>query len=138
MPTRSFLVIAAVVVLSGQANAQSATRPTYEAVVKGMSCKQQTSLSVTQLDCEYRVGRSLEFVIAGVGQRDAAITIVRSSGYEADYYASIGVAHGCVIVKPGTLAREAAFRRGLDADMAFVSPKTGKVYKAWQDCDRAS
>ena len=135
---RPFLIIGAVV-LSGQANAQSVARPTYEAVVKGMNCKQQqTSLSVTQLDCEYRVGRSLEFVIAGVGEREAAITVVRSSGYEADYYASIGVAHGCVIVKPGTLAREAAFRRGMDADMAFVSPKTGKVYKDWQACERVS
>ena len=135
---RSLIIIATVAVLACQASAQANTRPTYEAVVKGMSCKQQTSLSVTQLDCEYRVGRSLEFIIAAVGQRDAAITVVRSSGYEADYYASIGVAHGCVIVKPGTLAREAASRRGMDADMAFVSPKNGKVYKFWQDCDRVS
>ena len=125
------------VVLGGQAKAQSAGRPTYEAVVKGMSCKQQTSLAVTQLDCEYRVGRSLEFVIAGVGQSDAAITVVRSNGYDADYYASIGVAHGCVIVKPGAAAREAALRRGIDADFAFVSPKNGKVYKVWQECARA-
>ncbi len=135
---RLFIAIAAVVLFADSPIAQAGSRPTYSAVVKGMKCKQQTSLNIIQMDCEYRVGRSLEFVIAGVGQSDAAITVVRSNGYDADYYASFGVAHGCVIVKPGTLARKAAFRQGIDADMAFVSPKDGKVYKVWHDCDNAS
>jgi hypothetical protein len=110
------------------------TSSTYDAVVRGMVCKQSTLPSVPQqLDCQYRVGRDLEFAVTGVGQRDAAITIVRAAGYGGDYYASIGLLHGCIIVKPGTRSASS-----VEAGMAFVSPKTGKVYKTWEECGRVT
>lgn len=93
-----------------------------------MSCKQQSG---GQLDCDYKVGQALRFTIAGVGQEDAAITFFRVD-QRGDYYASVGVLHGCVIVKPGEKNTDRTF------PMAFVSPQNGKVYRDWQSCDRAN
>ena len=104
-----------------------------------MSCKQSSlDSSESQLDCVYRVGRDLEFVIAGVGGSDAGITVTKTSGYSGDYYATFGVMHGCVIVKPGSATIRAEMTSGVHSDMAFVSPKTGKVYTSWPECKKAS
>ena len=119
-------------------SAAAQNRPTYDAVLRGTSCKQsQPAPGEAQLDCDYHVGDGLAFVIAGVGEPDAAITVTKASGYEADYYLTFGVLHGCVIVKPGAKATKAAFRDHVLPDMAFVSPKTGKVYTTWRDCQQA-
>src|SRR5258706_9198692 len=96
----------------GQASAS-----TFDAVVAGMHCEQNPMGS---LECEYRVGKSLRFGVVGVGDPDAAITFY-SVSFDGDYYASVGVAHGCVIVKPGKMTE-------LGAGFAFVSPRNGKVY----------
>jgi hypothetical protein len=100
---------------------------TYDVVVSGMRCAQQSS---GQLDCEFHVGRSLRFVIAGVGQNDAAITFFKVD-FDGDFYASVGLLHGCVIVKP---ARPDP-AQGLPT-FAFVSPKNGRVYRDWQSCQK--
>ena len=102
--------------------------PTYDAVVRGMSCKQQSN---GQLDCDYAVGRSLRFTIAGVGQEDGAITFFKVD-FDKDYYATIGALHGCVIVKPAHPTRETGLH------FAFVSPRDGKVYRDWQTCGTAT
>jgi hypothetical protein len=106
---------------------------TYQAVVAGMRCRQGTSHE-PQLDCTYRVGTGVEFVIAGIGDPAVSITVVRATGYDTDYYVSVGMAHGCVIVKPGRTTREAALKRGEVPRMAFVSPVDGKVYHTWEEC----
>ena len=111
--------------LGATALAVAAQPSTPDAVVAGMQCKQN---SFGSLECEYHVGRSLYFGVVGVGDKDAAITIYASS-FDGDYYASVGVLHGCVIVKPGkTIQGPAAL------DFAFVSPRNGKVYGEWQSC----
>lgn len=102
--------------------------PTYDAVVSGMTCKQQSS---GQLDCDYRVGKSLRFTIAGVGQDDTAITFFKVD-FDGDYFATVGVQHGCVIVKPA----KPTLTSGLH--FAFVSPRDGKVYRDWPTCGRAT
>jgi len=103
-------------------------RTTANEVYRGRECQRQESIN--QLDCTYTVGEDLEFDIAGVGQRDASITVLRTVGYEGDFYASFGLLHGCVIVKPGSgnPAAQRAFQ------MAFVSPRTGEVYADWETC----
>jgi hypothetical protein len=106
--------------------AASVQRSTYDAVVAGMKCQQN---SLDGMECDYRVGRSLHFNIAGVGDEDASITFFAAS-FEGDYYGSIGVLHGCVIVKPGKASESLI-------DFAFVSPRTGKVYADWQSCRQA-
>ncbi len=99
---------------------------TLDLVIAGMKCTQN---SMGSMECNYRVGRSLHFAIAGVGDADAAITFFASS-FEGDYYATVGVLHGCVIVKSGKAAPA-----GVSVlDFAFVSPRTGKVYADWTEC----
>ena len=99
---------------------------TFDAVVAGTRCEQNPMGS---LECNYRVGKALKFGVVGVGDADAAITFYAVS-FDGDYYASVGVAHGCVIVKPGKVT-------DLGAGFAFVSPRNGKVYHDWQSCKQA-
>lgn len=107
---------------------------TYEAVLAGMSCRREIGTPAAERECEYRVGTGLHFAIAGVGGPDAAVTFYRAS-FGGDYYASFGIRHGCVVVKPGrAIAREHA---GARADFAFVSPQTGKVFRDWRSCQAA-
>jgi len=118
---------------SGQAEANStepAFVPAKAAVQEGATCSLADS-DASQMDCTYTVGKGLKFVIAGVGQDDSAISIDRALGMDSDYYFTFGVLHGCVIVKSNIAA---AARAGAHFDMAFVSPKTGKVYDKWQEC----
>jgi len=84
------------------------------------------------LECSFNVGNDLYFVIAGIGMPDTSVTFMKSL-FEGDYYATYGLLHGCVIVKKGLKYKElsAIF------DMAFVSPKNGKVYRSWGECQTA-
>ncbi|MBI2817111.1 MAG: hypothetical protein HYX72_09245 [Acidobacteria bacterium] len=102
---------------------------TYDDVTVGMRCWQNMS---GDLECEYKVGQSLHFGIAGVGEPDASIYFYASSS-KGDYFAVVGLSHKCVVVKPGLKAKEP--RR---IDLAFVSPRNGKVYHTWESCQAAS
>jgi hypothetical protein len=99
---------------------------TYDAVLDGMACKQQKS---GRMDCEYRVGRAVRFVVAGVGQDDVVVSFVQVDS-AGDYSASIVPLHGCVVVKPTRATAQA----DSVATFAYVSPKTGKVYHTWATC----
>jgi hypothetical protein len=125
MPRMALVVL---MLLSPTVEASGERLFTYDAVVAGMKCQQN---SVASMECDYRVGRSLHFNIAGVGQKDASITFFQVS-WDGDYYASVGVQHGCVVVKPGK-----AVEGPRVFDFAFVSPQTGKVYSTWQTCQQA-
>jgi len=124
---KTLLFVALVAVGPVTVEAQS-TLALVNEVYAGRDCQRQESIN--QLDCTYTVGEDLAFIIAGVGQRDASITVWRTVGYEGDFYASFGLLHGCVIVKPGSgnPAAQRAFQ------MAFVSPRTGEVYADWETC----
>lgn len=99
----------------------------YEAVLKGKTCKYEESSQ--SVDCEYKVGTGLHFLIEGLGQRDTGITFLKSSADE-DFFASLGLLHGCVIVARGKKGEGIA-----DVpEFAFVSPRNGKVYKSWEEC----
>jgi hypothetical protein len=102
--------------------ALAADNPTYDAVLAGKTCSEVQQ----QLNCKYRVGKSLSFEIVGIGMPDTAVTFYRVD-WDGDYYASLGIMHGCVIVKPGKKTEDGfAF--------AFVSPGNGKVYRSWEEC----
>jgi hypothetical protein len=120
---KPFIAVAAAA-LFGHSSGHGPTS-TYDAVVRGMSCKQQAT---GQLDCDYSVGHSLRFAIMGVGQPDAGITFFKVD-FDGDYYATVGVLHGCVIVKPA---------RGDLLSLAFVSPQNGRVYRDWPSCAKAT
>ena len=102
-------------------------RTTYDDVVAGMRCSQNRN---GDLECDYRVGRSLHFAIVAPGKPDGSIYFY-SASFEGDYFAvvSISPGHGCVVVRPGKSANQ-----GRQLDLAFVSPRSGKVYRTWQDC----
>ena len=108
-----------------QANAPaSAPNKTYDAVIQGMSCRQQAS---GRMDCEYKVGKSLRFTIAGVGQSDVVVNFFKVD-VDEDFFASVAPLHGCVVVRP------AQARGDTTSQLAFVSPQDGKIYRNWNTC----
>ena len=127
---RVILVAALAAMLPLELTAQKADKPnsTYDAIVKGMACKQQPS---GEMDCAYEVGKSLHFAIAGVGQPDAAVTFYKVD-HDDDYYAGVTALHGCVVVKPAKATADSV------ANFAFVSPQTGKAYRDWQSCHKGN
>jgi hypothetical protein len=108
---------------------------TYDLVLAGKKCKTGTNQT---LSCEYTVGTGLKFVITGIGQPDTGVAFTKSA-FDEDFYASYGLLHGCVIVARGTkgVESEDASEPGGFADYAFVSPRNGKVYKSWEQCQAA-
>jgi len=113
--------------LSGQS-----ANSTAEVVRKGMSCRQA---STGHIECTYTIGQSLVVLIAGVGEDGATIFIDKTEGLKGDYYASISMAHQCVVVKPGekTVSKKA----GLPT-FAFIAHRDGKVYPDWTQCRDAN
>lgn len=124
---KPLLFVLTVSLCGGLAIAQQSRTPstTYDAVVSGMTCKQNTS---ADMECDYRVGRSLHFGIAGVGQKDASIYFY-SSSFEGDYFAVFGLSHGCVVVRQGRSLNPTGL-----GDSAFVSPQNGRAYRTWEEC----
>lgn len=105
------------------ANAETSV---YELTLEGKQCKETSNQS---LGCEYRIGKTLHIGIDGIGQRETVITFMKSD-IEGDFYASLGLLHGCIVVK-----RKFSDHVGpLLFNLAFISPRTGKVYRTWQEC----
>ena len=98
---------------------------TYDAVVRGMSCKQKSSGEMT---CEYKVGTSLRFEIVGVGQADVSVNFYKVDE-QGSFSASMAPLNGCVRVVPQGDSSATA-----PTDLAFVSPSDGKVYRTWNAC----
>ena len=126
------LAVTLLVAVCGFAPSIVAQSPAYDAAVRGKSCGTSKS-KPRQTDCIYRVGKTLEFSIAGVGKPDAGIVVLRSAGYDADFYFGFGVAHGCIIIWPGKATVEGSSLPSR-FQPAFVSPANGKVYRSWQEC----
>ena len=103
-----------------------AANQTYQDTIKGKVCKETRS---QQIECDYKIGKNLNIAIAGVGLPDTSISFY-SSKYEGDYFARVGILHGCVIIVPG----ESSDRFSQFGNLAFISPKNGKVYESWQSC----
>jgi len=119
------LLFIALAQVSQSAFAQS----TFEATVRGASCKQNPNGA---MNCVYQIGRDLEFSITDAGATDVGISFIRSN-IAGDYYARFGPQHGCVIVAQGQAIASSA-----PPEFAFVSPRNGRVYRAWPECQAAS
>ena len=103
----------------------------FEATTRGANCVQNSAGSRI---CTYHVGQGLEFSIAGVGEFDAGISFLHSD-QKSDYWARMGMQHRCVVVVAGERApKESLAGNGY---FAFVSPRTGLVYRSWQECEKA-
>jgi len=110
----------------------AAETSTYDIVLSGKTCRASGTRTVT---CDYRVGKDLHFIIEGIGGPWTGITFIKSD-YDGDFYATYGTEHGCVVVKPGRTnwKNPGCGGPGSAFDYAFVSPKTGKVYRDWEPC----
>jgi hypothetical protein len=115
------------------ADAADTTQRIYDAVLTGKTCKARETGQI--LSCEYRVGSDLHFSIDGIGDPDTGISFLRSY-FDGDYFATVGVMHGCVIVKHGNKTMPDNMSVYM-SDFAFVSAKNGKVYRNWEDCRKA-
>jgi hypothetical protein len=102
----------------------STSASTFDAVLAGKRCEESER---QQIDCEYHIGKDLWISIPGIGQRDVGVTFMKAD-FDGDYYASFGLMHSCVIIKPG--------KKTEDFDFAFISPRTGKVFKSWPECQK--
>lgn len=118
-------LLAFVIAFLGGVATDAGQDATFKDVTGGMKCAQN---SFGDMECNYRVGRSLHFAIAGVGRPDASIYFYAAS-FDGDYYAIMGLSHPCVVVKPGRASGD-----GRIFDIAFVSPHNGKVYSTWETC----
>jgi hypothetical protein len=107
-------------------SAAQAETSVYDLTLKGKQC-QEDSRQV--LEREYRIGKTLHIAITGIGQTDTAITFLKSD-VNGDFYAAIGMRHGCVIVK----RNPDLFNLANALEFAFISPHSGKIYKTWQEC----
>lgn len=96
---------------------------TYDSALQGKECKDD---SMQQLTCEYRLGSGLHISIIALGSPYAAVYF-RRADFEADYYVVLGLLHGCLIIK----------RKANISDLAFISPKNGKIYRGWRECGEA-
>jgi hypothetical protein len=96
------------------------------------SCATTTVAGERQRECHYAIGRSLRFSVVGVGEPDAAVNVLKSDA-DSDFYLSFGIQHGCAIVWPTGKAPER-----FQLHLAFVSPRTGRVYDTWQQCRDAA
>jgi hypothetical protein len=103
----------------------------FEATIKGARCTQNSE--GTRL-CRFEVGSDLVVSITAVGEQDAGISFIRSN-IDGDFFARTAIQHQCIIVSAGMKAPEAAKAPG--ADLAFISPRTGRVYRTWQECESA-
>ena len=106
-------------------NFAMAQESTYDLIIKGKKCSEEFN---QQLTCYYKIGNEFYLAIAGVGLSDTGVTFMKSD-FNGEYYGTYGVMHGCVIVKTGNKNKT---KNALD--LAFISPKNGKVYRDWENC----
>lgn len=116
-----FLVALLIILFVRQSDA--ATLNTFDKLVKGKTCNASSS---QKIDCSYRIDNSLWIEIIGVGEDDVGVAFMKSD-YKGEYYAKVGRMHNCVIVNAGLKFSEIL-------DYAFISPKTGKIYKSVDEC----
>jgi len=120
----------AATVLVGCSNNVPQPKPnetTFDVVSRAKRCHEQ--VATRSIQCDYEIGKDLKIGIAAVGEESTGISFQRSD-FDGDFYGSVGVMHGCVVVTPG---RKSNFEMGF----AFISPRNGKVYRAWWDCKDA-
>ena len=81
------------------------------------------------MECTYNVGDGLRFAISGIGQVDVVMSVLKTDS-AAGYIAGFAPLHGCVIVRPSESRTDSL------ANMVFISPQDGKVYRNWNTCLR--
>ena len=130
MPIIRVILVASL--LMGVARWGWAAESTYELVLAGKSCRHTKA---QEIECEYTVGKDLHFWINEVGGAFVTFYVDKSS-IGGDYSARLAFSHGCVVVMPHAMIKALNLDKpGQRANYAYVSPKNGKVYQTWQECE---
>jgi len=111
-------------------------KTTYEVVLEGKSCR---AVSTQSIECRYTAGKDLQFTIARIRETEASLSLLHSDR-QGDFYADVGVYAGCIRVTRGAASDANAFtivQEGV-TDVAFVSIRTGTVYRNAEDCQHSS
>lgn len=111
-------------------------KTTYEVVLEGKSCR---AVSTQSIECRYTAGKDLQFTIARVRETEASLSLLHSDR-QGDFYADVGVYAGCIRVTRGAASDANAFTIVQEGatDVAFVSIRTGTVYRNAEDCQQSS
>jgi hypothetical protein len=91
--------------------------PTYNKVLEARKCRSAKN----ELYCRYDIGDSFSMEISGVGEPDALIVFYKLD-IDGGIYARLSALHDCVVVAQAL------------GNYAYISPKTGKVYKTSDEC----
>jgi hypothetical protein len=97
---------------------------TFDVVRNSKRCHEDQSTQ--QVECSFSIGNDLRIELAGVGTELASASFSKSNS-NGDYFAKIGTIHHCIIIQTGA-------RRGNEPDFAFISPRSAKVYRTWEEC----
>ncbi len=89
--------LSAIFVSSAFMTSVHANTSVYDVALKAKSCHESYNQSI---ECNYKIGNDLWISIPSLGSPDVAVTFMKAD-FDGDYYATYGVMHGCVIVKPG-------------------------------------
>jgi hypothetical protein len=103
----------------------------YNALLDSKKCKASSAQGIT---CTYSIGDELDFSIEGIGEFDVAVSFNYVSA-DSLYYARFASRPGCVFI-------QRKLRKSVDlsqamSDLAYVSPRNGKVYRDWRECKDA-
>lgn len=96
----------------------------YEETLAEKSCKEDIT---QEISCTYKIGKDLEIEINGIGSPYTGVSFLKSNS-QGDYYGAFGMQHLCVTIKSGMYP--------IEGGVAFISPRTGKVYEDWVKCKR--
>lgn len=107
-------------------------RTLYDVVLAGKSCRAVPSQSI---ECRYTVGKDLQFTIARIREMEAALSFIHSD-IQGDFYADLGFVTSCIRIARGLPSAVTASTRdtGGATDVAFVSIRTGTIYRNAEDC----
>jgi hypothetical protein len=104
----------------------------YDAVLEGKLCR---ALPTQSIECRYTVGKDLQFTIGRIRETDAGLSLIRSDR-QGDFYADVGVFPGCIRItrRVPSAVTASTVDSGGTTDVAFVSIRTGTVYRHAEDC----
>lgn len=111
---------------------QPLPQTTYEVVLAGKSCR---AVPLQSIECRYTVGKDLRFTIARIRETDAGLSFIHSDR-QGDFYADIGQVPSCIRIareRPSAVSTSTRDTGGT-TDVAFVSIRTGTVYRNAEDC----
>ena len=109
----------------------AAEQSTYDIALAGRTCSTKHKI----VSCQYQVGNSLIFRIDAIGTPITTLTFLKSS-IDDDFYAGYEIESGCVIIRRGLTGEtsDSFLGPGSMTDYAFVSLKSGKLYRTSSVC----